>query len=58
MLNVIILSQHEKANLTLPLGSGLPGGIHWHLHVNGVTYADGNWGRLPVLGVHAHANAR
>lgn len=58
MLNVITLSQHEKANLTLPLGSGLPGGIQWCTHVNGVTHADGNWVHVRLLGVHAHANAR
>lgn len=58
MLNVITLSQHEKANLTLPLGSGLPRGIHWHLHVNGDTHLGCNRSRLCVLGVHAHANAR
>ena len=57
MLNVITLSQHEKANLTLPLGSGLPRGIHWHLHVNGDTHLGCNRRWLPVLGVHADGDA-
>jgi len=57
MLNVITLSQHEKANLTLPLGSGLPGRIHWHLPVYGDTHVGSHRSWLPVLGVHADGDA-
>ena len=49
--------RHEKANSPLPLGSGLPGGIHWCLHVYGDTYVGSHWSWMPVLGVHADGYA-
>jgi hypothetical protein len=58
MLNVITLSQHEKANLTLPLGSGLPGGIQWGVDELWFSHPSCNWVHVRLLGVHAHANAR